>query len=487
MAVVRTGRVLAALAALAALAVAAPSRAGDEGAQGDGGDEAAGDDGGGGGDEGAQGDGGDEAAQGDGGDEAAQGDGGDGGAGGDGGGGREQARVAGGFQPRRATRVIFLPSTGYNPDDGFGAGVFGNVERAVPAGDAATRRPYLWFLDLVARLWLKPAPRGWELYLGGSWFPYADGRTETAYVLTSNGRAYDWWFGLGNDTVRDQTRASAGDPVRDYWHRFALYQVRSSVRLFRGVAGPLRLLAGIGVQGNDVVIKSGTLLEQDAAGGEELHGLGGSAYGTLELGVQVDTRDDRMDPAHGGTLTGVAQTNVGQVDGFGVFGRLMVDLRGYLGTPGGEVVLAAELGLQAAVGEVPFHEMGVLAGFEVIPRTLTGLNGLRGRDRGRLRGPLTALTHLELRFRPPGFYLIKGFFVRPIPALWVDGARADVPGVDPPPPVLFPGVGGGLRVVFNELSVARVDVGTGPDPTWTDEGLVQACSFRFYASLNHSF
>jgi len=398
----------------------------------------------------------------------------------------EESRVAGGFQSTRRTRAIFLPSTGYNPDDGFGAGAFGNMERALPPEDLLRVRPYVWFLDLVARVWLKPAPQGWELFAGFSWLPRDDGRTEVTFLLASNGFQWDWWFGLGNDTTRDATRNLSSDPVKEYWHRFTLYTLHSNVRIFHNIGGPVRLMGGIGFHKNWVTIREDTLLEEQAATGE-LYGTGGSFYGTAEAGLQVDTRDSRMDPVRGGTITGMAQTNVGAIDGSGTFGRLFFDLRGYLGSPGGEVVLAAELALQAALGEVPFHEMGVLAGFETNPRTLTGINGLRGQDRGRIRGPLTGLAHVEFRIRPPGFYLLKGFFVRPIPALWVDAARADIPGVTPPAPWIVPGVGGGLRLAFNELSLARVDAGTGPDPVYTDDGITRRWTFRFYASLNHSF
>ena len=387
-------------------------------------------------------------------------------------------------EPR--VKVVMLPSTAYNPDDGFGAGGFGSIQRVRLPDDPATGRTYTWNLDIVARLWVKPYPTGWELYTGMSWFPLPDGKTEAAFVLSSNGFNADWWFGTGTRTVRDATRSDDGT-VRDPWHRFSLYQVRGYARLFRNIGGPLQLLWGIGAQGNEVRVLDDTLLASQLEQGEELVGVDGSAFAVMEVGVQIDTRDARLDPVRGGLLTGVVQGNVGQIDGFGAFGRLVADLRGYLGPPRGEVVLAGEVAAQMAFGDVPFYELGVLAGFEAQPRVLTGITGLRGHDRGRIRGSLTLLGHTELRFRPPGVDLWPRFHVRVIPAVWADAARADDPGVPRDEPLLLPGFGGGIRAVFNEISVVRVDMGTGPETVLTLDGEEIQWPFRLYATVGHSF
>ncbi len=390
------------------------------------------------------------------------------------------------IQPPRKIRLVLLPSTAYNPDDGFGAGGFGSIRRSRHIGDPDDGRIYVWNLDMVARLWLKPRPTGWELYTGMSWFPSPDGRTEGRFVLSSNGFHSDWWFGTGTTTYRDETRAAEA-AVRDPWHRFSLYQVRMYARMFRDEGGPLRVLTGIGAQGNAVRVLENTLLAQQIADGAHMVGADGSVYVTVEIGGQIDTRDARLDPTHGGLITGVAQGNIGQIDGFGAFARLAVDVRGYLGSPNGEVVLGGEIIAQAAFGEVPFYELGVLAGFEAQPRVLTGITGLRGHDRGRIRGTHNLLTHVELRFRPPGVNLWPRFHARVIPAVWADAARADTPGEPFDLPVLLPGFGGGIRAVFNEISVVRVDAGTGPEFVHGIDGDRVHWPFRLYATVGHSF
>jgi len=389
-------------------------------------------------------------------------------------------------EPDRRFKVVLLPSTAYNPDDGFGAGGFGSIRKVRLPDDPDTGRPYVTNLDLVARLWIKPQPTGWELYNGLSWFPQPDGKTEIALVLSSNGFVADWWFGTGTHTIRDATQWDDGS-VRDPWHRFSLYQVRAYARLFRNIAGPFRLLWGLGAQGNAVEVLDDTLLSMQIDEGADLHGVDGSFFVTMEIGAQIDTRDRRLDPILGGLLTGMVQGNVGSIDSEGGFGRAIVDLRGYLGPPKGEVVLAGELAAQVAFGDVPFYEMGVLAGFEAQPRVLTGITGLRGHDRGRIRGTLALLGHVEVRFRPPAVKLARRLYVRAIPAVWADAARADIPGESMDSPALLPGFGGGVRAVVNEISVVRLDMGTGPEAVMTVEGEQTQWPFRLYATVGHAF
>jgi len=389
-------------------------------------------------------------------------------------------------EPQRRYKVVLLPSTAYNPDDGFGAGGFGSIQRVRLPDDPEQGREYITNLDLVARLWIKPYPTGWELYNGLSWFPDPDGKTEAAFVLSSNGFVADWWFGTGTNTVRDATQRQDGS-VRDPWHRFSLYQVRGYARIFRNIAGPFNLLWGLGAQGNAVEVLDDTQLQTELQQGADYHGVDGSFFVTLEFGGQLDTRDRRLDPVRGGLLTGMIQGNIGRIDGEGGFGRAVADLRGYLGTPRGEVVLAGEIAAQMALGDVPFYEMGVLAGFEAQPRVLTGITGLRGHDRGRIRGTFVLLGHAELRFRPPAVKLAKRLFVRAIPAVWADAARADSPGEPRDQPPLLPGFGGGVRAVVNEISVVRLDMGTGPEAVLTAEGQQTEWRFRLYATVGHAF
>ncbi len=377
-------------------------------------------------------------------------------------------------------KMALVPSIGYNPDDGMGLGVFGDVVRLPLEGDA---RPHVSAVSLRAIVQFKPTQIGWESQFGLSWFPRPNGDTEARFCMTTTGRNWDWWFGLGQGTVRDRSMDTSDDRVPDAHHRFRNYQVHTDARLLRQLTGRLSAFGGIGFTWVWLGVREGTLLEQDAAAGGVTGVAGGATLGA-DVGLQVDGRDVRVDPVRGGLLRGMAQMNVGPE---GLWGRTMFDLRGYLGPRSGVVVLAAELLVQAAFGAVPFYEQGVIAGFETRQRTMTGERGARGLDRGRLRGPYGALGHLEFRIRPPGLRLFHWLFLRLAPVLWVDAVRVDTPGAFGDGPPLQPGFGGGVRLCFNEVTMTRLDIGTAPEAMLTADGEETRWTFALYATLGHAF
>ncbi len=383
-------------------------------------------------------------------------------------------------EPPRRRKMALVPSIGYNPDDGLGLGIFGDVVRLPLDGDD---RPHVSSVGFRAIVQLKPGQVGWESQLGLSWFPRAHGNTEARFSVTTQGRNWDWWFGLGQGTVRDRSVDTTDDRVPDAHHRFRNYRIRTDTRLLRRLSGPLSAFGGLTLTMTWIGVHDDTLLARDAAAGGVSGVDGGPTLG-LDTGLRVDGRNDRADPTRGGLLCGMAQLNVGPGR---VWGRALFDLRGYLGAPSGRVVLAGELLVQAALGDVPFYEQGVILGFELRDRTMTGERGARGLDRGRLRGPYGALGHLELRVRPPGLRLFHWLFLRLAPVVWVDAVRVDGPdrfGDDPP---LQPGFGGGVRLSFNEVTVTRLDIGTAPEAMLTPDGEETRWTFAIYATLGHAF
>ena len=140
------------------------------------------------------------------------------------------------------------------------------------------------------------------------------------------------------------------------------------------------------------------------------------------------------------------------------------------------------------MGTLPFFEIGVIGSPSPKPRFITGSHSLRGRQRGRLRGPLGLVLLGELRFRPPGFGFGKRGRLRLEPVAFADAARVDdwdELGQGPP---LHPGVGGGIRAILNEQLVVHVDVGTGPDWIIDAAGLeTSVWVVGAYASLGQYF
>ena len=96
------------------------------------------------------------------------------------------------------------------------------------------------------------------------------------------------------------------------------------------------------------------------------------------------------------------------------------------------------------------------------------------------------MLHGEIRFRPPGFS-IKKLRLRLAPALLVDATRADTfeeLGVGPP---LHGTVGGGLRIVLNEQTLVRLDVGSGPEQRLDANGQFEHWAWGVYAAVRHLF
>lgn len=382
-------------------------------------------------------------------------------------------------EPKRH-KMALVPSIGYNPDDGLGLGIFGDVVRLPFEGEG---RPYVTSVGLRAIVQLKPTQIGWESQFGLSWFPRANGDTEARFSLRTVGRNWDWWFGLGQGTVRDRSVDTGDQRVPDYHHRFRNYRVRTDARLLRRLSGPLSAFGGITLTWTWIGVREGTLLERVAADGPVIGIDGGPTLG-VDGGLQVDGRDVRVDPVRGGLIRAMGQVNIGPG---GLWGRAMFDLRGYIGPRSGVIVLAAELLAQAALGDVPFYEQGVVLGFETRERTMTGERGARGLDRGRLRGPYGVLGHLELRIRPPGVRFFPWLHLRLAPVVWVDAVRVDTPGAFGDGPPLQPGFGGGVRLCFNEVTMTRLDIGTAPEAMLTADGEETRWTFALYATLGHAF
>lgn len=382
---------------------------------------------------------------------------------------------------KRKAEAAVLPSIAFNADDGVGLGAFGDVEMpALPSEE----RFHLWRLSLIARVWLKPPQVGWELRLGWSWFPTPDGATEIAANIISLGRPWDWWFGVGQSTVRDTRFVAEDDPVPLYWHRFTAYDVRGDVHVFRRIVGPLDGFVGGGLKATWLTVQPDTLLAKEVEDG--LHDPTDGLIGFVDGGLRLDARDSRTDPTNGVYALGFAQLNVGPRPV--PWGRFVLDVRGYLGVPSGVVVFAGEILGQMVAGDAPFYELGIIGGFDSNQRTLAGVNGLRALDRGRLRGPLGLLLHGEMRLRPPGFLVLPVLRLRLAPVLWVDALRVDTltaPLVGGP--ILQPSFGWGLRLVFNEVTVARFDMGTGPERALTPDGATTRWPLGFYGTVGHSF
>lgn len=385
-------------------------------------------------------------------------------------------------KPPGTRRFAIMPGIAWSNDDGLGLGVYGDYIQpdAVFGG-----RPYKYAATWNGKVWIKPQQVGWELFLGLSVFPRLDGGSEFAVGLATFGRPWDWWFGQGAGVLRDVRSGQGEDhPVREGWLRFIHRRVRGAAHAYQRVAGPFDVFTGATLTWNDARARPDTLLEAELAAAE-VPGEGGGPSLTVDGGFRIDRRDDRIDTLSGGFLGGMAQLAFGPS---GPWARLMFDLRGFLPTPKREVIFAAHLMAQGALGAVPYYESGVFAGTSPYESAATGGFGLRALDRGRLRGPLQALGRLEARFRPPGFDLLGLLRVRLAPVVWVDAVRVAGPdGHDEGAWPLYPGFGGGLRLHVNEVTVSRLDLGTAPERLLDDDGERIRWTFAVYGTVGQAF
>ena len=394
----------------------------------------------------------------------------------------------------RPVRTLLVPGAGFNTDDGLGIGFLLSVRRLAPEyldwlydvewfgeqqdaadvladsveasrvridpGAAGLLRPWVWDLTANALMYFSPKPSAWGGGLRFSWIPEANAKAEINLWVQTLGWTWAWYMGLGNDTPTDYTHQSDDEAAVLTWHRYGLRDVAMGGSIDLELTGPLLFSAGLRFDLDALEVRPDTLLAQEAAA--ELVVAPAVVFGgSSDLALVVDSRDQRHDPTRGGTARGVFTATVSSV---GLSARLTADLRVYAGIgSGAPIVLAASLSANLQVGQLPFYEVGVLANPSPRPRFITGSYSLRGRQRGRLRGPLGLVVLSEVRFRPPGFAFGKRGHLRLEPVVFADAARVDqweFLGAGPP---LHPGVGGGLRAILNEQLVVHIDVGTGPD------------------------
>jgi len=380
---------------------------------------------------------------------------------------------------------IILPPLSYTPDDGLGLGLYVGAQKKLPtAEDGNTEaRPWTWDLGVIGMIYLKPQPIAWGFAGTFSWFPKPTAPVELVFSLGSHGWHQDQWFGLGNATTRDIRQRAESDTVTDRWHRFGLYQVRADARLYYRLLPVVDVFGAAIVNYNRISIREDTLLAQQHAAGQ-IVGSDGGFFLSLDGGIRVDSRDSRIDPTSGGLLVATLQATLGAV---GPSGRIALDARGFLSPPGRQVVFAGSVLAQRQFGAVPFYEYGIIVGPEPKPRHLTGVAGVRGSARGRIRGPDGLLLHGEARFRPPGFLLAKRISIRIEPIVFVDAARVGVLGTTSEGPALHFGVGGGCRFIIQEQTLFRIDVGTGPDLQTHHDGPHTAWNLGVYGTIGQSF
>lgn len=367
-----------------------------------------------------------------------------------------------------------LPNLGFNSDDGFGAGLLGQV-----SWYEAGITPYKYYLfgqfyfttNQVQIHFLKfdaVELFGLPLRIWG----------ELGYYVTIANN----YCGTGNQVLCDPAvpRALVKKPRlnSEQAQRFVdrYYQVRY-MRPYSTVNGRWRLtdaapkleiMAGwrgyyhiTGAWG-DPSPYPGSLYAQEYPTGET--GLAS----VLQLGVMLDQRDNEIAPTRGYWIEGSVRGASGLWGSRWDYLGANLILRGFVPlNRARSVVLAARLILDATVGDMPTHELTVIGGSRIV----SGVGGefsARGLRLERYLGRLKAIQQLELRYTFWTFELFEqGFETMFVPFMDAAAVGYDWGDWRGDPRRLLWGVGGGVRLIWNHDFIFKVDVAVSPFETKT--------------------
>lgn len=293
----------------------------------------------------------------------------------------------------------------------------------------------------------------------------------------------DGYWGLGNTTTRDaeyDTGLLTGDPdVKRY--RYSLYQPFVHATLRARLDGPWQAFGALDAKYSVVGTYPGSLLEE-----QEPFGIDGGLGLILTGGVLYDSREPEVNPTSG--VLAELSGRVSAPGGAGFFGGLFASVRGFV-SPWKGVTFAGRLMGEYLWGEVPFYEMAHWGGLTPV----TGFGGfetLRGVAFGRWHSPGKLIANAELRLEVLRHHIFERSMAWQLAFFGDLGATAGIADntVGSGGLPIHPGGGAGVRVIFDKLFVARVDVAVGVDPVRQRDGTIDdATTLGFYIVFDQAF
>ncbi len=373
-----------------------------------------------------------------------------------------------------------FPVVAYNSDIGLELGAFGVVNRLGPPNV-----PYHWSLSAQAAASVKGGPNGkpelpvhddnvnldWRSLDGrwrvraGAWFWQA---------------ANAGFYGLGNQSPGTGAVGATSERPTQYTRSELVGQGAVAYQVLPTV----RVKAGLEVERIAPVIYAGSTLDLERSE-PLLLGLNTHVSALGFASIELDTRDQELDPTHGVWLEASVRGSPGPVTGNTLtFGAVTGHARVYQELWPGRLVLAARAMVDAAFGNVPLHELA-RGGFTEV-WMMGGSDGVQGIPEGRYQGRIRLAMNLELRARLFQFGAFGQKFgvglvgFADAGRVWADWSpRPDLDGTGVG---LHPSFGGGLRLRWGETVLVRFDVAYAPRPASTaDEPL------GIYFDLGHIF
>ncbi len=408
-----------------------------------------------------------------------------------------------------------LPLINYNSDDGLGYGIKGALYDY-----GKNQKPYKTQIALQFFFTTKHIMYH-RLYFDAPKFRGSPWRLGVTFkydrILLSN------YYGIGNDAdVRysgelgdDAAELSADEQsarrvrIENYYTSFQRVEPTLIVNLRRDLSGPFKLFNGYRFKNSiitphtaetlddyaDIQVSSDwtSYLEQ-----EKPYGYSGGLMGYAQLGAIIDSRNREPSPDRG-TFSELsaraayykAGDSAEQEGRLPLFGGINLTVRQFFPMPVPRLVLATRLVADVMFGDVPFYELTAFGGSQ----DYTGLGGdtsMRGVKSNRYRGKIKVIATPELRLTP--FILYAGtqkfdigfIAYADVGRVWTDFSSGSDGSA------LHAGVGGGLRVAWNDNFLIRLDYGINPRADSTSETDPAASTAPendtgFYLTFDHAF
>jgi hypothetical protein len=370
---------------------------------------------------------------------------------------------------REKLRWLVLPNVSYDSDDKFGLGARAEVVQP-KAGVEPFKSSFVVHIFATTNGYHHHRFRFDLVDLGPK------GRMRVTGHFAYRAWLNDGFWGVGNGTAREVAydTTDPDDPDRKRY-RYSLIQPFGQVAVRHNVVGPLSLFVSGNARYSIIQADPGSLLTEEQPLGMD-GGLGLQVAG----GVLWDTREPEVTPEKGWVLEGSARAVTGAYTFAGPFASARAWARLAPGVVLGQRVMGEWL-----FGDVPFYEM-VHWGGSIPIAGFGGSDTLRGVSFGRWRAPGKAIANTELRidlFRMRALKQELRWQIVPfadVGVVWGAGVTADAP---PPAFPVHPAGGGGIRGIWGETMVGRVDFGVSED--LTDEG--PAMNWGLYLMFDHMF
>ncbi len=353
---------------------------------------------------------------------------------------------------------ILLPLFGGSTDYGVMVGAQAAVARLEPG-----YKPYRWKSDFTVAMSIKEGPDKIEIpmhfYAVTFNFPgLAGGRLRLSPRAEFRRVSNTGYYGLGNDSPFEIPQEIVSDVAVFRRNQFIYMMAKARLDFRIKLVSGFSLLAGADFRYVMPDIYEDSKLAEDvdtldSDGDKLILGMDDHALIGLTLGVDFDNRDSEANPSCGMYHQLYVHGYPGAVFGMDYpFGSATLHARLFVPLVSEYLVLAMRLRSDLYFGEAPFYDLD--------------LGMIRGIPSRRFHGRIKLLGNVEFRSTFFRFALNKQRFGFGAAAFFDSGrVFADYkrnPELDGTSFDVKWGVGGGIRIVWGETRVARVDVAFSP-------------------------